>query len=70
MAKKQRHARRNPVAHAAIMRKGGAHEKSRSSERQQSRQQIRQLLNKVEAGSSGLADHSKSGYCFQHSMCW
>jgi len=55
MAKKvKRHKPRNPVAHAAIMRKGGVHEKSRSGERQQGKQALKQLVSKVKAGSSGL----------------
>jgi hypothetical protein len=36
------------------MRKGGVHEKSRSGERQQGKQKLKQLVSKVEAGCSGL----------------
>lgn len=54
MAKVKRNKPRNPVAIAPIMRKGGAHEKSRSGERQQGKQKLKQLVSKVEAGSSGL----------------
>jgi len=35
---------RNPVAHADIMKKGGAHQSSRKAVRQQARQQIHQQL--------------------------
>lgn len=54
MAKAKRHKPRNPVAMASIMRKGGVHEKSRSGERQQGKQKLKQLVSKVEAGCSGL----------------
>lgn len=54
MAKAKRHKPRNPVAMAPIMRKGGVHEKSRSGERQQGKQKLKQLVSKVEAGLSGL----------------
>ena len=36
--------RRNPVARAAIMRKGGAHDKSNKAKRQQSKQQFKRKL--------------------------
>lgn len=54
MAKVKRHKPRNPLAIAPIMRKGGVHEKSRSAERQQGKQKLKQLVSKVEAGLSGL----------------
>ena len=54
MAKVKRHKPRNPVATQAIMRKGGVHEQSGSSKRQQSKKQLRKLLDNVKAGSSGL----------------
>jgi len=54
MAKVKRQKPRNHVATAAIMRKGGVHEKSGSSKRQQSKKQLRKLLDNVKAGSSGL----------------
>jgi hypothetical protein len=54
MAKVKRHKPRNPVATMAIMRKGGVHEQSGSSKRQQSKKQLRKLLDNVKAGSSGL----------------
>jgi len=54
MAKVKRNKPRNPVANAPIMRKGGVHQKSRSGERQQEKQQLKQLVSRVEAGSSGL----------------
>ena len=54
MAKIKRPKPRNHVATAAIMRKGGVHEKSRTAKRQQSKRQLRKLLDNVKAGSSGL----------------
>ena len=54
MAKVKRNKPRNPVAVLPIMRKGGVHEKSRSAERQQGKQKLKQLVSKVEAGLSGL----------------
>ena len=54
MAKVKRHKPRNPIATAAIMRKGGVHEKSGSSKRQKGKRQLRKLLDNVKAGSSGL----------------
>jgi hypothetical protein len=54
MATTKRHKPRNPIAMAPIMRKGGVHEKSRSGERQQGKQKLKQLVSKVEAGLSGL----------------
>lgn len=53
--KQQRHVRFNPVARAPILSKGGAHQKSRSAERQADKNQLRKLVNKVGAGD-GPAD--------------
>ena len=36
--------RRNPVARAAILRKGGAHDKSTKAKRQQQKQQFKRQL--------------------------
>lgn len=36
--------RRNPVVQAAIMRKGGAHDKSNKAKRQQSKQKFKRQL--------------------------
>jgi hypothetical protein len=36
--------RRNPVAHAAILRKGGVHEKCRSSKRQSEKRKLDTLV--------------------------
>jgi len=44
MAKVKRNKRRNPVANSPLLRKGGVHEKSRSGERQQGKQQLKQLI--------------------------
>ena len=54
MAKTKRNKPRNPIANLPIMRKGGVHEKSRSGERQQGKQKLKQLVSKVKAGLSGL----------------
>ncbi|HPY41479.1 MAG: hypothetical protein WBP46_15500 [Thiolinea sp.] len=48
-------SRTNPIARAAIMSKGGAHQKTRSAERQADKRQLRQLVAKVGA-DSGPAD--------------
>lgn len=50
MALPPRRRRINPVARAPILRKGGAHVKSRSGERQQYKQQLKQKLLKEETG--------------------
>lgn len=41
--------RTNPVARALILSKGGAHQKTRSAERQADKRQLRQLVAKVGA---------------------
>ena len=46
--------RRNFAAKADVMRKGGAHETSRSAERQQDKQKLKKQMRKIEAGLSGL----------------
>jgi len=48
-----RHQRRNPVAQAAIMRKGGVHEKSRKSKRQKQKRELRKMISKAMAAYSG-----------------
>lgn len=48
-------SRTNPIARAAIMSKGGAHQKTRSAKRQADKRQLRQLVAKVGA-DSGPAD--------------
>jgi len=40
----RQHQRRNPVAQAAIMRKGGVHEESRKSKRQKQQRQLREMI--------------------------
>lgn len=54
--KQQRQGRKNPVARVLGMHRGGVHEKSRSAKRQQEKRQLRKLVDKVGAGSSGSAD--------------
>lgn len=56
MSKKKQHlkllklpGRTNPVARAPILSKGGAHQKTRSAERQADKRQLRQLVAKVGA---------------------
>lgn len=41
--------RRNPVAQAVILRKGGVHEKSRKSKRQKQKRELRASLTKYMA---------------------
>lgn len=61
MSKKKRPlklpSRTNPIARAAIMSKGGAHQKTRSAERQADKHQLRKLVAKVGAdyGPADLA---------------
>ena len=47
------HRRRNPVAQAAILRKGGVHEKSRKSKRQKQKSVLRKEVSKAMATYSG-----------------
>jgi hypothetical protein len=50
-------SRSNPVARAPILSKGGAHQKTRSAERQADKRQLRKLVTKVGAdyGPADLA---------------
>lgn len=41
------HRRRNPVAQAAILRKGGVHEKSRKAKRQKQKNELRKIVTKA-----------------------
>ncbi len=43
-----RHQRRNPVAQAAIMRKGGVHEESRKAKRQKQKRELCKMILKGE----------------------
>lgn len=45
--------KRNPVAQAAIMRKGGVHEKSRKAKRQKQKRELRKMISKAMATYSG-----------------
>lgn len=47
------HRRRNPVAQAAIMRKGGVHKKSRKAKRQKQKRALRKMVSKAMAAYSG-----------------
>ena len=47
------HRRRNPVAQAAILRKGGVHEKSRKSKRQKQKRELRNIVSKAMATYRG-----------------
>lgn len=60
MALRPRHRRINPVARAPILRKGGAHIKSRSGERQQYKQQLKKQVRKAEAGEGDLSGFSSN----------
>lgn len=48
-------SRTNPIARAPILSKGGAHQKTRSAERQADKRQLRKLVAKV-GSDSGPAD--------------
>ena len=53
--------RRNPVAHAPILRKGGVHQKSRSAERQKQKRKLRQSISAYAAtlcGRDGFIQHT------------
>ena len=58
----RQHRRRNPVAQAAILRKGGVHEKSRKSKRQKQKRELRTTVSKAMATYRG---HSFFGALFQ-----
>ena len=45
--------RGNPVAQAAIMRKGGVHEKSKSAKRQKSKRKLRNEVNQYLVAEAG-----------------
>ncbi len=47
------HRRRNPVAQAAILRKGGVHEKSRKAKRQKQKRELRNSVSKAMATYRG-----------------
>lgn len=47
------HRRRNPVALAAILRKGGVHEKSRKAKRQKQKRELRKTVSKAMATYRG-----------------
>lgn len=47
------HGRRNPVALAEILRKGGAHEKSRKAKRQKQKREMRKEVSKAMATYRG-----------------
>ncbi len=47
------HRRRNPVALAAILRKGGVHEKSRKAKRQKQKREMRKEVSNAMATSRG-----------------
>ena len=48
-----RHRKRNPVAMAAILRKGGVHKKSRKAKRQKQKRELRKMISKAMAAYSG-----------------
>lgn len=49
----RQHRRRNPVAQAAILRKGGVHEKSQKSKRQKLKRELRKTVSKAMTTDSG-----------------
>ncbi len=54
MSKKPK--RGNPIAQAAIMRKGGVHEKSKSAKRQKSKRKLRNEVNKYLVADNKAGD--------------
>lgn len=52
-----RQNRRNPVAQAAIMRKGGVHDKSNKAKRQKQKQQLKRNLRAESFGSFFALNH-------------
>ena len=48
-----RHRRRNPVAMATILRKGGVHEKSRKAKRQKQKRDLRKMISKAMTTDGG-----------------
>lgn len=51
----RQYRRRNPIAQAAILRKGGVHEKSRKSKRQKQKSVLRKEVSKAMATYSGYS---------------
>jgi hypothetical protein len=49
----RQHRRRNPVAVAEILRKGGVHENSRKSKRQKQKRELRKTVSKAMATYRG-----------------
>ena len=49
----------NPIANNALMRKGGAHKKSKSSKRQKHRRETRRLVAKYMSKAYGRCSHFK-----------
>lgn len=47
------HKKRNPVAQAAILRKGGVHEKSKKAKRQKQKTELRKTVSKAMATYRG-----------------
>lgn len=60
--------RRSPVAHTAILRKGGAHQQSRSGERQKQKRSLRKVL--ADYGGSRKNWRGKGGEQSGFVMAW
>ena len=54
------HRRRNPVAQAAILRKGGVHEKSRKTKRQKQKRDLRKLISKAMDDTNSVSRNKKT----------
>ena len=52
-----RHNNRNPVARAAILRKGGVHEKCRTSKRQQQKRELEDAISAYYTSDEKDSDH-------------
>lgn len=53
--------RRSPIAHTAILRKGGAHQKSRSSDRQKQKHSLRKAVTDYGESRQGWSSNKKRG---------
>ena len=61
------HRRRNPIAQASILRKGGVHEKSRKAKRQKQKHELRKIVSKAMTTDRGhFFLHKLYILCFQN----
>ena len=60
--------RRNPVAQAAILRKGGAHKTSRKSKRQKQKQELSKAVSKAMTTFSGHFFYLEKGSAHNYQL--